>query len=62
MGDHIFTLQGHPEFVPNYSEAIMAFRFDMIGGDRVSEGRQSLETHLHEGHKVAHWMVDFFSR
>ena len=62
MGDHIFTLQGHPEFVPNYSEAIMAFRFDMIGGDRVSKGRQSLETHRHEGHKVAHWMVDFFCR
>ena len=61
MGDHIFTLQGHPEFVPDYSEAIMAFRFDMIGGDRVAEGRASLETHQHEGAKVAGWMVDFFS-
>ena len=61
MGDHIFTLQGHPEFVPDYSEAIMAFRFDMIGGDRVAEGRASLEMHQHEGARVASWMVDFFS-
>ena len=61
MGDHIFTLQGHPEFVPDYSEAIMAFRFDMIGGDRVAQGRESLETHQHEGAKVADWMIDFFS-
>lgn len=61
MGDHVFTLQGHPEFVPEYSEAIMAFRFDMIGGSRVAEGRASLETHHHEGAKVAGWMVDFFS-
>ena len=61
MGDHIFTLQGHPEFVPNYSEAIMAFRCDMIGSERVAEGRASLETHQHEGAKVASWMVDFFA-
>ena len=38
MGDHIFTLQD-TRFVPDYSEAIMAFRFDMIGGDRVAQGR-----------------------
>ena len=61
MGDHIFTLQVHPEFVPNYSEAIMALRCDMIGSERVAEGRASLETHQHEGAKVASWMVDFFA-
>ena len=47
--------------MPDYSEAIMAFRFDMIGGDRVAQGRESLEMHEHEGAKVAEWMVDFFS-
>ena len=38
MGDHIFTLQGHPEFIDEYSEAIMSFRYDMIGADRVARG------------------------
>ena len=61
MGDHIFTLQGHPEFIPDYAEVIMALRYDMIGAGRVAEGRASLEHHQHEGSRVAEWMVDFFN-
>jgi GMP synthase-like glutamine amidotransferase len=61
IGDHVLTLQGHPEFSAEYSEAIMAFRHDMIGAERVSQGRASLVTHQHEGPRVARWMVDFFS-
>ena len=61
MGGHIFTLQGHPEFSAEYSEAIMAFRYDMIGAKRVAQGRASLVTHQHEGPRVARWMVDFLS-
>jgi GMP synthase-like glutamine amidotransferase len=60
MGDHIFTLQGHPEFVPDYSEAIMAFRFDMIGAERVADGRSSLISREHEGQRVATWLLEFF--
>ena len=61
MGDHIFTLQGHPEFIPDYAEVIMALRYDMIGAGRVAEGRASLEHHQHEGSRVAEWMVGFFN-
>jgi len=61
IGDHVLTLQGHPEFSAEYSEAIMAFRHDMIGAERVSQGRASLVTHQHEGPRVARWMVDFLS-
>jgi GMP synthase-like glutamine amidotransferase len=61
IGEHVLTLQGHPEFSAEYSEAIMAFRHDMIGAERVSQGRASLVTHQHEGPRVARWMVDFFS-
>jgi GMP synthase-like glutamine amidotransferase len=61
MGDHVLTLQGHPEFSAEYSEAIMAFRHDMIGAERVAQGRASLVTHQHEGPRVARWMVDFLS-
>jgi GMP synthase-like glutamine amidotransferase len=61
IGDHVLTLQGHPEFSAKYSEAIMAFRRDMIGAERVSQGRASLVTHQHEGPRVARWMMDFLS-
>ncbi len=61
MGDHIFTLQGHPEFIDEYSEAIMSFRYDMIGADRVAQGRASLQQHDHEGDRVAEWMLSFLA-
>jgi GMP synthase-like glutamine amidotransferase len=61
IGDHVLTLQGHPEFSAEYSEAIMAFRHDMIGAERVSQGRASLMTHQHEGPRVARWILDFLS-
>jgi GMP synthase-like glutamine amidotransferase len=60
MGDHIFTLQGHPEFIDEYSEAIMSFRYDMIGAERVAAGRASLIAHEHEGGRVAMWLLEFF--
>ena len=61
MGDHIFTLQGHPEFIDEYSEAIMSFRYDMIGADRVAQGRASLQQLDHEGDRVAEWMLSFLA-
>ena len=61
MGDHIFTLQGHPEFIDEYSDAIMSYRYDMIGADRVALGRASLQQHNHEGGRVASWMLSFLT-
>ena len=61
IGDHIFTLQGHPEFIDEYSEVVMALRYDMIGADRVAEGRASLQQHDHEGDRVASWMLSFLA-
>ena len=59
IGDHIFTLQGHPEFVDEYSEAIMSFRYDMIGADRVAEG--GLVQQRSRGRRVAGWMLSFLA-
>ena len=61
IGDHIFTLQGHPEFINEYSEAIMSFRHDRIGPGRVAEGRASLQQHKHESARVAGWMLSFLA-
>lgn len=62
LGEHILTFQGHPEFVPDYSREIMTFRREMIGEERVAEGMASLETHEHEGDRVAGWLLAFISR
>ena len=61
MGDHVLTLQGHPEFIDAYSEEIMAFRYDMIGAKCVAKGRESLIEHDHEGDRVARWMLNFLA-
>ncbi len=39
----------------------MSFRYDMIGADRVAEGRASLQQHDHEGGRVAGWMLSFLA-
>lgn len=36
--------QGHPEFVPDYLDALLATRVDRIGEQRVAEARASLTT------------------
>jgi len=59
IGNNVLTFQGHPEFIPDYSRAIMHFRRPMIGDERVNEGLASLETNQHQGDRVARWLVDF---
>ncbi len=59
LGDHVLTFQGHPEFIPEYSEEIMTFRRSMIGDERVEEGMASLTRLEHQGERVARWMLDF---
>ena len=61
IGDHILTFQGHPEFTSEYSKEIMTFRREMIGETRVLKGLASLKTGVHEGERVAGWMLKFFS-
>ncbi len=58
IGDHILTFQGHPEFVPEYSREIMAFRRDKIGEKAYSQGVASL-INEHQGERVARWLLAF---
>ena len=59
LGKHILTLQGHPEFTPEYARAILSFRHDMIGEERAAEGLKSLVSEKHEGARAARWILDF---
>jgi GMP synthase-like glutamine amidotransferase len=58
LEEHILTFQGHPEFVPDYSENIMKLRREMIGEDNYHEGMASLERPL-DRDRVAQWIVNF---
>lgn len=62
LGEHILTFQGHPEFIPEYSREIMAFRCAMIGEDRVAQGMASLDSLDHQGPRVARWMLQFMAQ
>ena len=61
IGDHVFCVQGHPEWVPELSRILMARRRDTIGGAKVDA---ALDT-LHEptdGASVAAWVAEFLRR
>ncbi|MEP5764499.1 MAG: GMP synthase [Halieaceae bacterium] len=58
VGEHILTLQGHPEFVKGYSENILNIRREMIGEENYHQGMSSLSRDLHR-ERVADWMVQF---
>jgi GMP synthase-like glutamine amidotransferase len=58
IGDHILTLQGHPEFLPGYAREIMIFRKELIGEETYKVGIDSLHG-THEGQRVARWILNF---
>lgn len=61
IGDHVFCVQGHPEFVPELSRILMAKRREVIGEQVVDA---ALDT-LHEpadSERVVAWMAEFLRR
>ncbi|MGC6485663.1 MAG: glutamine amidotransferase-related protein [Candidatus Puniceispirillales bacterium] len=58
LGDHIFCMQGHPEFTAEAVEAIIDFRTDRIAADVGSEAKATL--HLpHDSQKMGRAIVRF---
>jgi GMP synthase-like glutamine amidotransferase len=41
-GEHVWTVQGHPEFVPALADHLLAGRVELIGAERVATARASL--------------------
>ncbi|MFV0478747.1 MAG: glutamine amidotransferase-related protein [Parahaliea sp.] len=58
IGDHILTLQGHPEFSVAYSREIMNYRQAQIGELVYRRGMASL-TGVPQRTRMAHWLVNF---
>jgi GMP synthase-like glutamine amidotransferase len=56
VGERMWTLQGHPEFVPDLADALLQLRVDLIGTDRVAAARASLAQPT-DRHVVAEWIA-----
>ncbi|MBT3428511.1 MAG: GMP synthase [Gammaproteobacteria bacterium] len=56
--DHILTFQGHPEFTPAYSKALLDMRRELLGEETYRRGVQSLQQSL-DRVTVAAWMIRF---
>lgn len=58
VGQEVFCVQGHPEFVEDYSAFLMNRRRDKLGENLYTTGIDSLQ-HGHDGLHVARMMVAF---
>lgn len=56
--DQVLCFQGHPEFIHDYSKALLEIRQQCLGEQIYRQGVASLE-HDHQGTTVAEWMMRF---
>ncbi len=61
IGEHILTIQGHPEFPKGYSQALMEIRRDTLGEETFNTGMASLDGNV-DGHVIASWIHRFLER
>ena len=59
IGKQVFSVQGHPEFTPAYTNALINIREDRIGKYRAATARTSLKN-SHDDRKIGVWILDFF--
>jgi GMP synthase-like glutamine amidotransferase len=60
-GDHVFCVQPHPEFVPDYSDYLLTSRAARFGPDKSAAARATL-AEPHDGLEIARFMRDFVER
>ncbi|WP_066961301.1 gamma-glutamyl-gamma-aminobutyrate hydrolase family protein [Microbulbifer sp. Q7] len=58
VGEHMLTMQAHPEFTKPYSQGLMELRKEVFGEDMVEKGKESLTNDIHTS-SVARWMLAF---
>lgn len=59
--DQVITIQGHPEFTKDYSQALMTLRRDLLGEAVYENGCASLSLDTHEAVLLT-WIINFVSR
>ncbi len=60
-GSHFLSIQGHPEFSPEYTLELIQGRSDRIPGERLQQGVDSLKgaRQGHDGLLVGRWILNF---
>lgn len=58
-GEHMMSVQGHPEFSKAYSDALMDRRVNLLPAARIRDGKASLTEAVHD-RLMMHWIVNFF--
>ncbi|MFM7224775.1 MAG: type 1 glutamine amidotransferase [Actinomycetota bacterium] len=61
VGERAWTVQAHPEFVPDLADHLLAGRVELIGADRVRAARASL-TRPTNRDVIAQWIAATFRR
>lgn len=59
--DQVLCFQGHPEFIHDYSKALLEIRQKHLGEQLYQQGVASLQ-HDHQGTTVAEWMMRFIAQ
>lgn len=60
VGDHMLGIQGHPEFIPEFVDALMQTRVERIGAETVRAARNSLIQPTNEA-MIVNWIERFFT-
>jgi GMP synthase-like glutamine amidotransferase len=61
VGDHMLGIQAHPEFSPEYEEALMKRRLEKMGEEKVRKGIESLSEKI-DAPALAVWSLQFIRR
>lgn len=60
IGDHVMSMQGHPEFTPEYAHAVATMRKEVLGEEVYQKASDSLKNQIADNVEVAKWWIDFF--
>lgn len=61
IDDHVFCVQGHPEFVPELSRILLAKRREVIGPEVADAAVDTLDDPI-DSARIVGWMAEFFRR
>ena len=62
IGDHIMSMQGHPEFSEEYAQDVASLRKDILGESLFNEASLSLMNKNSDRLEVTEWWIDFFNK
>lgn len=62
IGDHILTIQNHPEYQPHYFDVLIDRRGQGLPDDLKADARERLGSMAHDDAVVSEWAMSFFHR